>query len=874
MALWTPADTTTSLWLDASDAATITEVGGSVSAWADKSGNGNDYSALSGSNEAALVAAELNGMDVVRGDGVATALKNSTGPIVSGAADRSVFFVAKHGGTGSGDGLVTLGYDNAITAGTMFSITPETAVRVRSGSRVFDTAASTAAFNILGVISTNGNTSGVDAWIAGTALGVSSTASRILNTTGDSTLFYKDGASVEYAAGDLAEVVVFSSALGASDRQRMEGYLAWKWGLEADLPPGHPYELAPPETSDVPTIDTQPTDQTVTQGETATFTAVVSNADTLQWFENGEFMLGENAATLEVEATLLKDGNTYQLRATNAEGSALSDEVTLTVGPASVIAPVLQGPADVTVGEGGTAVFNVTAFGVGPFTYQWRVAGGAFVPGATDRVLSFTAYRQNNGAAYEVIVTDVSGLVTTSRAAILTVVESERLSPGSADVDYPCSLPGVLTANNSYASRPRTRRNDLASGPPLFMLEDDGGYEMFDVAWSFSAGQVQVFRNWYRCDTVSGSKAFNIPLMVDGAARRGGPQTLEHECYFDGVPQYTQQGRRWRVSATLIALAEKGVDCCDNLPELSDGFGGNLKGAIGAFDDIFPPDPPSPPVLLPEECQPYSCSALEDKFSIVFPGGVLDQPETQATVPASVAGYDVGSSVGTTWGTSLIGKWTATDIDFCGTKELIRTSLGAGTAFLIDTGNPGWGQSVSMVIKSNGLADGTQVIMFDQYRRYTRNGGADETIVDARCFFDFGASLFNCSIGSDVGAGSEPSGSLTGSTLTSGYHVITAQITAVRFVDQGADMWNIETDIAFTIDNTDQVTLTSVQTVSSTEAPGVAADQSGLSSFQMGRNGTIQYVAFAVDTGHSGLWTALARNFSNYTPPSYCQALM
>ena len=41
MALWTPSQITTALWLDASDEATITDNLGSVSEWRDKSGNSN-----------------------------------------------------------------------------------------------------------------------------------------------------------------------------------------------------------------------------------------------------------------------------------------------------------------------------------------------------------------------------------------------------------------------------------------------------------------------------------------------------------------------------------------------------------------------------------------------------------------------------------------------------------------------------------------------------------------------------------------------------------------------------------------------------------------------------------------------------------------
>jgi hypothetical protein len=46
--------------------------------------------------------------------------------------------------------------------------------------------------------------------------------------------------------GQIAEVLVFNSALTTSDRQKIEGYLAWKYGLQGNLPAGHPYKSAAP----------------------------------------------------------------------------------------------------------------------------------------------------------------------------------------------------------------------------------------------------------------------------------------------------------------------------------------------------------------------------------------------------------------------------------------------------------------------------------------------------------------------------------------------------------------------------------------------------------------------------------------------------
>jgi hypothetical protein len=45
---------------------------------------------------------------------------------------------------------------------------------------------------------------------------------------------------------DVAEMVLYDHQLADADRQAVEGYLAWKWGLEANLPVGHLYKSAPP----------------------------------------------------------------------------------------------------------------------------------------------------------------------------------------------------------------------------------------------------------------------------------------------------------------------------------------------------------------------------------------------------------------------------------------------------------------------------------------------------------------------------------------------------------------------------------------------------------------------------------------------------
>ena len=54
------------------------------------------------------------------------------------------------------------------------------------------------------------------------------------------------GNNVIPLTGYIAEVVIANSKLSTADRQRLEGYLAHKWGLTNNLPAGHPYKYEPP----------------------------------------------------------------------------------------------------------------------------------------------------------------------------------------------------------------------------------------------------------------------------------------------------------------------------------------------------------------------------------------------------------------------------------------------------------------------------------------------------------------------------------------------------------------------------------------------------------------------------------------------------
>jgi len=86
-----------------------------------------------------------------------------------------------------------------------------------------------------------------------------------------------------------------------------------------------------------PTITMQPVNQTVTAGQTASFTVVAGGTAPLsyQWQKNGANIAGATAANYTTPATTTSDsGSTFDVVVTNAAGTVTSSAATLTVNPA------------------------------------------------------------------------------------------------------------------------------------------------------------------------------------------------------------------------------------------------------------------------------------------------------------------------------------------------------------------------------------------------------------------------------------------------------------------------------------------------------------------------------------------------------------
>jgi hypothetical protein len=172
-----------------------------------------------------------------------------------------------------------------------------------------------------------------------------------------------------------------------------------------------------------PTITTQPVNQTVTAGQTATFAVVAAGTAPLsyQWQKNGANVAGATSASYTTPATLTSDsGSAFDVVVSNAAGTVTSAAATLTVNAAPVAPTITSPPVNQTVTAGQTATFAVVAAGTAPLSYQWQ-KNGTNVAGATSATYTtpITA-TSDSGSTFRVVVTNTAGTVT-SAAATLTV---------------------------------------------------------------------------------------------------------------------------------------------------------------------------------------------------------------------------------------------------------------------------------------------------------------------------------------------------------------------------------------------------------------------------------------------------------------------
>ena len=247
----------------------------------------------------------------------------------------------------------------------------------------------------------------------------------------------------------------------------------------------------------MPAITTAPVSTTVTAPAAATFSVVASGTAPLsyQWRRNGVNINGATSASYMLDPTAGSDtAATFDVVVSNAAGSVTSSAATLTVHVAPSIATQ---PANVTVLAPASAAFSVVASGTAPFTHQWR-RNGTNIAGATSStyVLNPTA-GTDNGATFDVVVSNAGGSVTSSIATLtVNVPPGITTQPANVSVTSPDAATFTVVASGTAPLTYQWRRNGVtiagATGASYVLdptaIADSGA--QFSVVVSNAAGSV------------------------------------------------------------------------------------------------------------------------------------------------------------------------------------------------------------------------------------------------------------------------------------------------------------------------------------------------------------------------------------------------
>lgn len=249
---WSPAYMETLLWLDASDASTITENSGSVSQWDSKGSQTISLtqatSSLQPIYESSKKRVKFDGVDDQMT--VASRFGLAADPDVLIVMVSQIYLYPNPNNTaqrfleiGPGDGTV-----GVLSCGTVDSdipdlIPPAWAWLHNNGNKRWGNYSEDIGNDMLLSFAREGGLPYGDGdflWVDGTipSFVASAQAPGDKDSTDNFILF--NGTNNNAMPGYLYEMVI-SEDISTDNRQRIEGYLAWKWGLPSKLPVGHPY---------------------------------------------------------------------------------------------------------------------------------------------------------------------------------------------------------------------------------------------------------------------------------------------------------------------------------------------------------------------------------------------------------------------------------------------------------------------------------------------------------------------------------------------------------------------------------------------------------------------------------------------------------
>jgi hypothetical protein len=267
-------------WLDAADPTSFTTSNTSITSWRDKSSSGLNLNVAKSSLP--VVGTSMNSLNTIY-------FASNAGLAQTTRLDgvKNLFWVGRQGSNPDSNDFIYLMGDDAnfdwtgTTSNYIDTSFSETGLRAATPAILFAN-----------------NTSVTSTFSAITVPAVGSTfflsVAGITGSTRFQGICYDRNIFQRGFVGDIGEVICYMTALTTAQKQQVEGYLAWKWGLQGSLPASHPYKsLVPGLNLNIPVPLNQFQPATFSPARVSTLTTWLDATD-----PNGTGVLPSNNATL------------------------------------------------------------------------------------------------------------------------------------------------------------------------------------------------------------------------------------------------------------------------------------------------------------------------------------------------------------------------------------------------------------------------------------------------------------------------------------------------------------------------------------------------------------------------------------------------
>lgn len=222
--VWTPAESDVACWIDISNSDYLQLSGSNITGATDRSGNGNDADI---EGPGTVILGSINGIQAAQHNSADTGLR------VPNQGYTDIFWVQNTSDTSYVNFTSDDGNDWFFRAQDGSALST---VSSQSGSPVLWVDGQQAFFS---------DQNAVHDSLAGASIAHASNLD--LSTWLDIRIFQFGAFEPAFSyEGEWGEMLFFLEPLSNPDRQKVEGYLAHKWGLTANLPVDHPYKTEPP----------------------------------------------------------------------------------------------------------------------------------------------------------------------------------------------------------------------------------------------------------------------------------------------------------------------------------------------------------------------------------------------------------------------------------------------------------------------------------------------------------------------------------------------------------------------------------------------------------------------------------------------------